>query len=153
MLGGQLSDAVSAEAQALSTKGSPRYLSNSQRGPVLSGVMDPQTGDIFYGLNQGKVPSDLHPLLQQRLDNYLEATNGATPVRAGVPGSHSEIMALDQAIKAREARLGITATETDISDFLLHNRSLIGERRAIGIPPRCANCAAITDGINVIGGN
>lgn len=115
--------------------------------------MDPQTGEIFYGLNQGKVPTDLHPLMQQRLNAYLEATEGVTPARAGIPGSHSEISALDQAIKAREARTGITVTASDLPDFLLHNRSLIGERRVIGIPPRCANCAAITNGVKVIGGD
>ena len=108
---------------------------------------------MLNGLNQGKIPTDLHPLMQQRLDNYIESTNGATPLRAGIPGSHSEIVALDQAIKARELRLGIQVGETDLPSFLLHNRSLIGEKRVIGIPPRCGNCAVITNGVNVIGGN
>jgi hypothetical protein len=149
----QLADAVGTRAESLATKGASGYLSRSQRGPVLSGVMDPQTGEIYYGLNQGKIPTDLHPLMQQRLDAYLEATGGVTPPRAGIPGSHSEISALNQAIRAREILTGVPVIESDLSIFLLHNRALIGERSIIGIPPRCANCAAITNGVKVIGGN
>ncbi|MET3132253.1 hypothetical protein AAKU55_002525 [Oxalobacteraceae bacterium GrIS 1.11] len=149
----QLADSVATRAESLATKGGSGYLSRSQRGPVLTGVMDPHTGEIFYGLNQGKIPTDLHPLMQQRLDAYLEATGGVTPPRAGIPGSHSEISALDQAIKAREALTGIPVVDSDLSNFLLHNRALIGERSIIGIPPRCANCAAITNGVQVIGGD
>lgn len=144
---------MAARADAISTKGSSDYLSRSQRGPVLTGVMDPQTGEIFYGMNQGAVPSDLHPLLQDRLDAYLDATGGITPLRAGIPGSHSEIVALDQAIKARELWQGFPVTESSLSDFLLSNRTLIGERRVIGIPPRCPNCAVITNGVQTVGGN
>ncbi|WP_162241997.1 YwqJ-related putative deaminase [Duganella sp. Leaf126] len=149
----QLADAVAARAASLATKGADGYLSRSQRGPVLSGIMDPRTGEIFYGLNQGKIPTDLHPLMQQRLDAYLEATGGITPPRAGIPGSHSEISALNQAIISRETLTGVPVVESDLSSFLLHNRALIGERSIIGIPPRCANCAAITNGVKVIGGN
>lgn len=90
--------------------------------------MDPQTGEIFYGLNHGKVPDDLHPVLQVRLLKYLDESQGVTPEKAGIPGSHSEIVALDQAIKARE-------------------------RRVIGVPPRCDNCRAITQGVQTVGGN
>lgn len=149
----QLADAVGARAESLATKGASGYLSRSQRGPVLTGVMDPQTGEIFYGLNQGKIPTNLHPIVQKRLDAYLEATGGVTPPRAGIPGSHSEISALDQAIRARELLTGVPVVESDLSSFFLHNRALIGERRVIGIPPRCANCAAITNGVKIIGGN
>jgi hypothetical protein len=102
----RLADSVAARAESISTKGSSDYLSRSQCSPVLTGVMDPQTGEIFYGLNQGKIPTDLHLLMQQRLDAYFEATGGMTPPRAGILGSHSEISALDQAIKAREAITG-----------------------------------------------
>ncbi|WP_257620633.1 hemagglutinin repeat-containing protein [Janthinobacterium sp. NKUCC08_JDC] len=151
-LGSQLADSVAARAEALATKGGIEYLSRSQRGPVLSGVLDPQTGEIFYGLNQRSIPTNLHPVMQQRLDAYLEMTAGVTPPRAGIPGAHSEISALDQAIKSREAVKGLPVIEADISSFLLHNRALIGERTIIGIPPRCINCAAITNGVKVIGG-
>jgi RHS repeat-associated protein len=149
----ELATAVASRAEAISTSGSSQYLTRSQRGPVLTGAMDPQTGEIFYGLNQGKVPDDLHPVLQRRLDEYLDASGGRTPERAGIPGSHSEIVALDQAIKARELRLGIPVTEDMLPDFLLSNRALIGERRIVGVPPRCANCAAITNGVRTVGGD
>jgi hypothetical protein len=115
--------------------------------------MDPDTKEIFYGLNKGKVADDLHPVLRKRLDSYLESTGGITPPRAGVPGTHSEINALDKAIKSREARTGTAVVESDLKDFLLNNRSLIGKRCGVGIPPRCPNCAAITDGVTMIGGD
>ena len=151
--GAALSDAVAARAEAISIQGSPGYLSNSVRGPVLTGVLDTQTGEIFYGLNNGAVPENLHPLLQARLDTYLDATGGVTPLKAGIPGSHSEIMALSDALYAREAAAGIPVTESDLSSFLLSNRSLIGQTRVIGIPPRCPNCSAITSGVTVVGGD
>jgi len=149
LLGGTLNEAAAARATELMS------LSRSQRGPVLSAVMDPKSGEIFYGQNLGRVPTDLHPLLQQRLDQYLDfsdLTGGATPLRAGVPGSHSEIVALNQALKARELSTGIPMSAGGLSEFLMTNRSLIGTRSVIGIPPRCLNCVALTDGVTMIGG-
>jgi len=152
-MGVELSDAVKARAQEISTQGSPSYLSRSQRGPVVTGVMDSQTGEIFWGTNQDAVPAHLNPLLQNRLDAYLEATGSNIPVRAGIPGTHSEIVALNDALNAREAATGVPVTEDDLGSFLLSNRSLIGQTRVVGIPPRCANCFSLTNGVTVIGGN
>lgn len=149
----QLSDAVRARAEGISTQGAPEYLSRSQRGPVLTGVMDSQTGKVFWGTNQDAVPSNLNPLLQNRLDTYLATTAGDTPVRAGIPGAHSEIVALNDALNARQVLTGVAVTEADLPGFLLSNRSLIGQTRVTGIPPRCANCFSLTDGVTVVGGN
>jgi hypothetical protein len=69
-------------------------------------------------------------------------------------GAHSEVRALDQAIKARRA-LGIEVNRFDIKDFQLHNRNL-SKVDDTGIPlmkNRCENCSYITNGINVIGHN
>ncbi|MDQ0086111.1 YD repeat-containing protein [Variovorax boronicumulans] len=148
----RLSDAVRSRAEAISTQGSPDYLSRSQRGPVLTGVMDSQTGEIYWGTNQIAVPSNLNPVLQNRLDNYLATTAGDTPLRAGIPGTHSEVGALNNALNAREALTGVPVTEADLPSFLLSNRSLIGQTRVTGIPPRCLNCFSITNGVTVVGG-
>ncbi len=118
-------------------------LSNSERGPVLSGVLDTRTGQTFFGINQGEVPTPLHPLLRARYKAYLKATGGSTPVKAGIPGAHSEIVALNKALYAREAALGRVATESDLSEFVLHNRSLRGTTKIEGVPPPCDNCRGI----------
>jgi hypothetical protein len=44
----RLRTTVSAEADALLSR-----LSNNQRGPVLTGVLDSRTGEIFFGTNDG----------------------------------------------------------------------------------------------------
>ena len=118
-------------------------LSNQQRSPVLTGVLDTRTGRTFFGVNQEAVPSRLHPLLQERLEAYRTATGGATPARAGVPGSHSEIVALNRALYEREAVLGRPVEFQELSEFVLHNRSLLGSKKIEGIPPPCENCGAI----------
>lgn len=133
---------------------------------MLSGIYDTRTGQSYYGQNltpaQLRDPEfmtrwrdDLHPLLRDRLDAHERAladnTISAPSLdieRAGVPGSHSEINALNQALQAREAA-GLPVREEDLGDLLLHNRSL--GRDSSGVPPRCINCWHITDGVRVIG--
>ena len=135
----RLVEETTRKAQATSTPGNAEYLSNSVRGPVLTGVMDKQTGEIFYGTNNKgqNIPRDLHPLLRDRLKKLQEAIGrgefkpGET---CGLPGWHSEIYALDQALKAREARLGRPLTEADLSEMLLHNRSIMSRDRGGSIP-------------------
>ncbi|UOQ72681.1 type VI secretion system tube protein TssD [Hymenobacter cellulosilyticus] len=127
--------------------------SNAERGPVLSGIIDPTTGNIFFGQNTDTPPPNLHSLLGKRLEAYLKATNGKTPENLGVAGAHSEIYALDQALKAREKHTGRPVTQQDLAGFLLHNRSLRGSTKGVGVPPRCTNCAILTDGLTVIGNN
>jgi len=82
-LGGELTDAVKTRAIEISTQGTPEYLPNNRRGPVLTGVMDSHTQEIFWGMNKDATPIDLHPLLQQRLDSYLEFTGGGKYSRKG----------------------------------------------------------------------
>ena len=118
-------------------------LSNDQRGPVLTGVLDTRTGRSFFGLNQKDPPPGLHPLLRKRLDDYLVETGGVTPVRAGEPGTHSEIVALNRALHEREAVQGRPIDPQQLSEFVLHNRSLLGAKKIEGIPPPCPNCEAI----------
>ncbi|WP_158502193.1 YwqJ-related putative deaminase [Vitiosangium sp. GDMCC 1.1324] len=118
-------------------------LSLEQRGPVLTGVLDTRTGRTFFGLNQEEPLLNLHPLLKKRLADYLEKTGGVTPPRAGKPGSHSEIVALNRALFEREAALGRPVQPQELSEFVLHNRTLKGPRKIEGVPPPCPNCEAI----------
>lgn len=118
-------------------------LSNDQRGPVLTGVLDTRTGRTFFGINQESPPGTLHPLLKKRLADYLKKTGGATPERAGVPGAHSEIVALNRALFEREALLGRPVEPQELSEFVLHNRALHGPRKLEGVPPPCANCEVL----------
>jgi RHS repeat-associated protein len=117
-------------------------LSNTERGPVLSAVLDTRTGRTFFGINQDTVPPKLHPLLEARYKQYLTDAAGDTPAKAGIPGAHSEISALNTAFYAREAALGRPLTASDLSEFTIHNRTLWRGQSGM-VPPPCPNCAAI----------
>jgi hypothetical protein len=118
-------------------------LSNNQRSPVLTGVLDTRTGRTFFGVNHEYPPANLHPFLRESLDAYRATTRGVTPERAGIPGTHSEIVALNRALYEREAALGRPVEPQALSEFVLHNRSLLGAKKIEGIPPPCPNCEAI----------
>ncbi|WP_169334451.1 YwqJ-related putative deaminase [Hahella ganghwensis] len=123
------------------TEGLSIRQTRKQVGPVLAGVMDSKTGDVFFGLNSGpggKLPDNLTPLLSDRIPDaskidYIK-TQGA--------GSHAEIHALNDAFIARP--------NADISDFLLYtiNSGQKGSAAKFGTPvPRCPHCEFITDGV------
>lgn len=132
-------------------------MSLSKRGPVLSAIYDPKTGKTFYGQNFNmkkaadrlkfkKFKENLHPLLKDRLENH----NVIDPTgKAGTPGAHSEIQALDQALKAREAATGKPVTKADLADFQLHNRGMTTHAPNVPVP-RCPHCAALTEGVTFI---
>ncbi len=139
------------EAVRLRAAHMAEVLSLEQRGPVLTGVLDTRTGRTFFGLNQDAPLLNLHPLLKRRLADYLKNTGGATPPRAGKPGLHSEIVALNRALFERQAALGRPVQPQELSEFLLHNRSLKGPRKIEGVPPPCTNCeAVIPPGVKVL---
>jgi RHS repeat-associated protein len=125
-------------------------LSRRERGPVLTGVLDKDSGELFFGINQERVPADLHPLLKEHYDRLMATTGGQTPVKAGIPGAHSEIVALNKALRAREAATGRAVTADDLSGFAIHNRSLL-KNKVEGVPPLCDNCQAIVPpGVEVV---
>lgn len=137
--------------------------------PVLSGIIDTKrgSGEIFFGRNlKNKAEVDefiknAHPFIRERYllhVNKLEKGLVKAPIddikRAGTTYNgetfesflvHSEVVALDKAIKAR----GGVFKEADLQDFLLHNRQLFKGKK--GVPPRCVNCWHQTDGLKVIG--
>ena len=78
-------------------------LSTNERGPVLSGVLNTETGEIFYGLNQKEdIGLRLHPILQEALTNFLSTPEGAKEkaIENNFPGSHAEITALNKAFRS-----------------------------------------------------
>jgi RHS repeat-associated protein len=124
-----------------------------QRGPCLSLVMDTVTGEVFYGQNTGREPQGLHEPLASRTDAVTAANQATSPAKppmppgwsrsAGIPGSHSEIVASDKALAARpDARM------EDLAIYNVRTED-IGQETA---PPmrRCKNCAPITDGARAL---
>lgn len=103
-------------------------LDQRNKGPVLTGVVDPRfpDGGPFFAQNTG-IPDDLHPVLQARLNQHNDdIANGRVSPKpaAGDPGAHSEINALDQALKNRDQRTGQQSTESDLNDMIAHNVNL-----------------------------
>ncbi len=109
--------------------------SNSERSPVLSTVLDKKTGKTFEGLNVRSLPKDLHPILQKRIDTFKKQFGSNNP-HFSEPGNHSEIIAVDKALKARESA-GIKVTEADLKDFVIHNEWLKGKPNPAKM---CQNC-------------
>ena len=138
------------------------------KGPVLAGTADPMFPDDgpFFGKNN--VGPDKHEptvktqVLKDKLKAYQTAKDLglATPSdTAGTPGTHAEFNSLDQALQNREQKLGRPATQSDIDDMITHNYNTqkgtdpetgqtipAGE----GVPPRCDNCRALTDGMRMV---
>ena len=129
------------------------FVTNNERGPVLTGVFDPMTGEISFGLNQGltragTVAPGLHPAVLELIEEFHQAVApGNSPPQFGTPGSHSELTALSNALYAREEalfgeRTG-TLTAADMEGMVLHNYSLQSVRGGGGVPPMCCNCRGI----------
>jgi hypothetical protein len=151
-----------------------RALSRSERGPVYTAVLDTATGEVFGGLNLGSrghpptaaeiqhLTENLHPILQSRLESLrsslqqmVEAgTITEEQLRAGVAGAHSEIVALNNAVRAREAALGVSISEQDLGSFLVHNRELTSSATSPdfgqGVPPPCVNCSYLIRGAQIV---
>ena len=115
-------------------------LPQKDRGPVVSGCWDTVTDEVTYGVNQGKVPTKIHPLLKARYEAYLNDTGGVTPPKAGIPGAHSEVGALNKALWAADP----TGAWTSIPEgrFTMYNQQLY-RNQAPSVPPKCDNCMGI----------
>ena len=145
-------------------------LSRQERGPVLSAVLDVESGELFFGLNigrKGHPPTDaelrhlleeLHPLLKERYQEQRLFVNTLTEegkmtinlLKAGEPGTHSEIIALNNALKAKEARLQRSLTAADLDSLLVNNRSLNTAASVDFVPHPCSNCCPIIRGTTFV---
>jgi hypothetical protein len=65
--------------------------------------------------------------------------------------AHSEVRALDQALKARQ-EAGMPVNEAVIAEFYLYNLYMpkFFKKSILVAMDRCVNCKVITDGIHVI---
>jgi YwqJ-like deaminase len=135
--------------------------SKTANGPCLSGVYDPVTGQTQFGKNfrknaagraeYAKFVEDAHPIIKERIkaQQKLIDENKMPPETDNRAGAHSEVRALDKAIKAREAATGKPVTESDLGSFDLHNRHMPNNNAM----HRCVNCTSVTDGVNPVGGH
>ncbi|WP_109078396.1 PAAR domain-containing protein [Aggregatibacter kilianii] len=164
----KLIDDVKMKAQEILESG----VSAKERGPCLSGVYDPATGETFYAqnfknnatgdrayeawLNGSPETGGADPIIKESVAQYEAkiASGEITPsdMADRRTAAHSEIRALDQAIKARRER-GIPVDASSISEMDLYNVDLQNAaiRNNGGMPPpkpRCEHCQRITDGIN-----
>ena len=119
-------------------------------GPVLSVVRDTLTGKIYVGLNTG-APAEVADVLQKSIQaQKIRISNGHVTVVRTEPmaadGGHSEAVALNAAIRAREKLTNRKMSETELGVFELHNVWLKGER-AHSAAARCEHCARITRGV------
>ncbi|WP_407156864.1 hypothetical protein [Bradyrhizobium sp. STM 3557] len=120
-------------------------------GPVLTVVRDTRSGKIYVGLNTG-IPKKVSDVLYKAiLAQGARIWQGEVTVVRSDPeavGGHSEVNALNPAIRDRERLLGRKLTEADLSVFELHNLWLSGSR-SMTAAPRCEHCARITRGVAV----
>jgi predicted nuclease with TOPRIM domain len=145
--------AARAKQRAEDVKNPDSIHYDPDHGPMVTAVVDPKSGEVFYGTNLESVPIDLHPLLKQRLDLFnaymdkyrsqfmaegADGHNKALITHAGKAGTHSEFVALDQAIKAREKATGRPATVQDLKELAMSHQATEGH--AAG---SCFNCTHI----------
>ncbi|MEL7367402.1 MAG: YwqJ-related putative deaminase [Myxococcota bacterium] len=128
-----------------------RRAANVDLPPVAAAVVDGQTGQTFTARN-GELPSNPHPLIADRVKRLQ-----ANPKHYSAPGTHAEVIALDKALKAREARLGRPLAKSDLNSMTLDVRWTESNPKQRMVPnqdaPRCANCADITDGVRNLAGD
>jgi hypothetical protein len=122
------------------------------RGPVLTVVRDKLSGEIFVGLNTG-IPKNLTDVLYKGIEaQKVRISSGEVRVVHTDPlavGGHSEINALNSAIRAREMQIGRKVTKAELGTFELHNVWLSGPDRRLTAAPRCEHCARIAPGVSV----
>jgi hypothetical protein len=121
-------------------------LTNDQLGPAIAGVYDKNTGKIYTAINNvnGKVPSELAPIIADRigkmpdevLQSYIKYTNG--------PGSHAEIYAVNKAL--------LDNPSANIDDLLVYVNRTLGTTKPVTEIPfvTCPHCEYILEGFNVL---
>ncbi len=142
--------------------------SKNEIGPCFSTIYDPKLKRSYYGFNyKSKSPmakaeyerwrdKEAHEIIRIRTKAYQEAIDGGLvdnlPPNHDIRlAAHSEVRALDLALKAREDA-EMTVDEMTLSDLFLYNIDMKKFFKGEGLVPkdRCENCKIITDGIHVI---
>lgn len=131
-----LRDAVAKEVERLNNLG----LSNREMGPAVAGTFDKTTGKYYFGINNtlGKIPEELHPLIEQRITNMPKNIKEGYTFTYG-EGSHAEVYSLNQALLAN--------SQASASNFITHVvRSGKKLKPAGMMMPTCPHCNFITEG-------
>ncbi|MEK4891636.1 YwqJ-related putative deaminase [Bacillus sp. FSL M7-0996] len=131
-----LRDAVAKEVERLNDLG----LSNREMGPAVAGTFDKTTGKYYFGINNtlGKIPEELHPLIEQRITNMPKNIKEGYTFTYG-EGSHAEVYSLNQALLAN--------SQASASNFITHVvRSGKKLKPAGMMMPTCPHCNFITEG-------
>jgi hypothetical protein len=131
-----LISAVSADATALRAQ-PPRV-----RGPVVARALDPETGLISGGKINAPVPADLDPLLQDRIRAMGPSRHFSDP------GSHAEVYAVDELLKARRAA-GLSVSDETLQTFVTYQEWL---NKPYGPAKMCPNCSGILHDVKSIAG-
>jgi hypothetical protein len=131
--------------------------------PVVSVLLDTRTGRMYESVNQGgAIPTDLHPVVQSRLDTlvsdakanpnvyrYDDGESGSFP-HFSAPGSHAEVLNVSRALYDREA-MGYPVTSKSLGELIIDNRFIYRPDEKMAAPC-CPNCTAIIGGIDSIPG-
>jgi hypothetical protein len=138
----RLMNEVKAEF-ALKSEGLSVNQIRKRNGPVLAGLMDKVTGEIFTMGNPKipKEPRSLPEFLQQR----VQFANNLDYLKTAGPGTHAEVHLLARALEVRP--------DAKLSDFMIYviNSGQKSSPIYFGQPvPRCPHCEFITNGVDFI---
>ncbi|MGF9964544.1 YwqJ-related putative deaminase [Bacillus rhizoplanae] len=131
-----LRGAVAQEVERLNKLG----ISKREMGPAVAGTFDKTTGKYYFGINNttGKIPEELHPLMEQRIINMPKNIKEGYTFTYGA-GSHAEVYSLNQALLANP--------QASASNFITHVvRSGKKLKPAGMMMPTCPHCNFITEG-------
>jgi RHS repeat-associated protein len=132
-------------------------------GPAcVAAVVDRVTGDTFVAHNEptGGPPKnldDFHPVLRDRIAAQQHPTDGATG-HPSEPATHAEVLALNDALLARDPGPNHTLTDADLGDFVQLPMWSREPQTKPHMPPGgrapcCGNCAPITNGTDNLSGS
>jgi hypothetical protein len=118
-----------------------------ERGPVVARAIDTKTGQMSQRyVNVKEVPADLDPILRDRINKLNEL---GQEKHHSKPGTHAEILAVDELLKARRAA-GETVTEKTLNDIITDQYWLDVKtdkpNNGINPAPTCGNCTEILKG-------
>jgi len=128
-------------------------LPKDERGPVVARAYDTKTGRMSERYtNVDKVPEDLDPILMDRVNNL----NSEGKPHFSEPGTHAEVLAVDEILQARRAA-GEKVTPETLNE-IIHDQYWLDPKlnkpnNGINPAPTCQNCTSILNGTESLGGN
>jgi RHS repeat-associated protein len=122
-----------------------------QQGPVVGAALDPMDGYISRTYtNVKELPAKLHRLLKDRATEINDDPVLSKRHEHSTPGTHAEILALDELLKRRETMFGRDATIQDLQELETYQRWLTKPSNPAKM---CPHCTYISEGATSIPGN